>query len=251
MGYWGDFVVARSDGPLAELPPFVARPGCSDDDKDCLTVCQVRPGGWQTAQMCHYLPGDDYQWWLKALVAATGSPVLIATVVDSGICQVRALAPSGTAWETFLDPRSSALPDFLDYYLMDEDGEGSDADGGDDDDADDDDGDDDGGGGGGGEAAVERLLADVPATADQVARWAAEAGFRADTGALRAILGSEADPFVEDIFFQLIDACGLPPDPRPIQKTRLTPESRPVRRTAVPLVSCQQHQWHSGATGRL
>jgi hypothetical protein len=30
MGYWGDFVLARSEGPLAELPPFLVRPGCSD-----------------------------------------------------------------------------------------------------------------------------------------------------------------------------------------------------------------------------
>jgi hypothetical protein len=192
MGYWGDFVLVRSDRPLAELPPFLARPGCSDEDNDCLTLCQSRPGGWQTAQVCHYLPGDDYQWWLSELVAATGSPAMIATVADSGICQVRALAPSGAGWETFLDPRSAALPEFLDYYLAD-DGEGASETG---------------------EDAAQRLLDGVPGTADQIARWAAEAGFRSDTEALRGILVQEAEPFVEDIFFHLIDACGLP-DPFP------------------------------------
>jgi hypothetical protein len=54
----------------------------------------------------------------------------------------------------------------------------------------------------------------VPGTTDQVAGWAAEAGLRADTQALRGILIQEADPFVEDIFFHLIDGCGLP-DPLP------------------------------------
>jgi hypothetical protein len=189
MGYWGDFVLVRSVRPLAELSPFLARPGCSDEDDDCLSLCETRPGGWQTAQVCHYLPGDDYQWWLSNLVAATGSPAMIATVVDSGICQVRALAPSGAAWETFLDPRSAALPEFLEYYLADGDSEG---------------------GTGAGEDAARRLLDTVPGTADQVAGWAAEAGMRADTSVLRSILVREADPFVEDIFFALINACGLP-----------------------------------------
>lgn len=193
MGYWGDFVLVRSDRPLAELSPVLARPGCSDEDDDCLALCQVRPGGWQTAQVCHYLPGDDYPWWLSELVAATGSPVMIATVADSGICQVRALAPSRAGWDTFLGPRSAALPEFLDCYLADTEGETE---------------------GETGEGAAQRLLDTVPATADQIARWAAEAGFRADTEALRGILLQEADPFVEDIFFHLIDACGLP-DPLP------------------------------------
>lgn len=184
MGYWGDFVLVRSDGPLAQLSPFAARPGCSDDDKDCLSLCHARPGGWQTVQVCHYLPGDDYGWWLRELVAASGSFAVIATVVDSGICQVRALAPSGDALDTFLDPHSGALPEFLDYYLEDE--------------------------GEAGDDAIDRLLSSVPGNADQLTRWAAQAGFDADTAALRAALVEEADPFVEDVFFQLIEALGLP-----------------------------------------
>jgi hypothetical protein len=60
MGYWGDLVLARSDRPLSELTPFLARPGCCDGDDDCLTMCADRSGGWQTAQVCHYRPGDDW-----------------------------------------------------------------------------------------------------------------------------------------------------------------------------------------------
>jgi hypothetical protein len=183
VGYWGDFVLARSDRPLAELPPFLARPGCSDEDEDCLHMCAERSGGWQTAQVCHFLPGGNYGWWLGELAGVTGFPVMIGSVADSGTCQVRGLAPSGDGWETFLAPERAAEEGLLD----------------DDEDADDE-----------GEDAAQRLLDAVPGTADQIARWAAEAGFRADAERIRRILVREADPFVEDIFFELIDACGLP-----------------------------------------
>ncbi|TFV32060.1 hypothetical protein E4K10_14520 [Streptomyces sp. T1317-0309] len=55
------------------------------------------------------------------------------------------------------------------------------------------------------------MLADVPGTAERIALWAAESGFSADREALRGVLSRRADPFAEDLFFELIDACGLPP----------------------------------------
>jgi hypothetical protein len=188
VGFWGDFVVARSDGPLAELGPFATKPGCSDGHTDCLSVCERRPGGWQTVQVCHYLPGDDYDWWLNELVAATGAPVMIATVADSAMGQLRGLAPSGVGWTTFLDPESADAEGMLDYRA-DPDGEF--------------DGEPEG-------AAVQRVLDEAPEMADRIAGWAAEAGFRADAEAIRALLVTESDPFVEDIFFDLLDSCGLP-----------------------------------------
>jgi hypothetical protein len=188
VGYWGDFFLARSDGPVTELPPFKARPSCSDDDTDCYTLCQEQPGGWQVIQVCHYLPGDDYDWWLRKLVGATGAPVLIGTVADSGVCLVRALAPSGAGLETFLDPHSGGLPEFLEFYLEDETGEA-------------------------GEEAVERLVETAPDTAARIAAWAAEGGLQADVKWLGGVLVAGADPFVEDLLFELIRACGLPQNP--------------------------------------
>ncbi|HET7017094.1 MAG TPA: hypothetical protein VFI65_24440 [Streptosporangiaceae bacterium] len=188
MGYWGDFVLARSAGPLAELAPFVTKPGCSDGHTDCLHVCEERPGGWQTVQLCHYLPGDDYDWWLSELVAATGAPVMIATVADSAMGQLRGLAPSGAEWTTFLDPESADAEGMLDY-LSDPDGDFE--------------GEPEG-------AAVQRVLDAAPETADRIAGWAAEAGFQADVESVRQLLVQERDPFVEDLFFELITACGLP-----------------------------------------
>lgn len=104
------------------------------------------------------------------------------------MCQVRGLAPSGVAWEGFLDPQATAASGVLDYDA-DTDGDSGDETE---------------------EDAAQRLLDAVPGTADQIVRWAAEAGLRADADALRGILVREADPFVEDIFFDFIDACGLP-----------------------------------------
>ncbi|WP_405592190.1 hypothetical protein [Streptomyces sp. NBC_01190] len=52
---------------------------------------------------------------------------------------------------------------------------------------------------------------EVRAAAGGIAGWAAEAGFTADREALLAVLTRRADPLVEDLFFALVDACGLPP----------------------------------------
>jgi hypothetical protein len=51
----------------------------------------------------------------------------------------------------------------------------------------------------------------VREAAGRIVAWAAEAGFAADRDALLGVLSRRADPFVEDLFFALIDACGLPP----------------------------------------
>lgn len=105
MGFTGDFVLARSDQPLRELPMFAS--GCTDGDLDCVSSCWPRPGGWQTLQI-HHGVRDDSLPAFQGLVAATGAPILIANVMDSDVCQVRGLAPSGARWSTFLDPVMAA-----------------------------------------------------------------------------------------------------------------------------------------------
>ena len=172
MGFSGDFVLVRSDRPLLEAKLFET--GCAEGHVECLTACRPRPGGWQTVQVHHGLRGDDmgngadYAHWLRTLVEATDSPVLIATVMDSDLCEVRGLAPSGLRWTTLLDPVMAA-----DYGVPVPTG---------------------------GHTAV----------AERVAAWAGEAGFHADSEALHAVLTKRADPFVEDLIFELIDAAGLP-----------------------------------------
>ncbi|MFC1408861.1 hypothetical protein ACEZCY_06130 [Streptacidiphilus sp. N1-12] len=160
MGFFGDFVLARSERPLLELPLFGSAAGCDDGHTDCLSMCWPRPGGWQTLQVSHGLPDNDQDRWLRELVSATGSPVMIASVMDSDRCEVRGLAPSGATWSVPLDLATAA-----------DHGTGQ---------------------------------------SERIAVWADEAGLTADREALLTALTTRSAPFVEDLFFQLVDACGLP-----------------------------------------
>lgn len=166
MGFFGDFVLARSGDALAGLSVFGAEPACSEGHQSCVTTCWPRPGGWQTLQVHHGLPDGDNDRWLRALVAATGAPAAIANVMDSDVCLLSGLSPAGASWSTVLDPAIAA-----EYGIS------------------------------------------VPAARDLVERisaWAGEAGFAADRTALREVLAKRADPFAEDLFFELLDSCGLP-----------------------------------------
>ncbi|MFC4031236.1 hypothetical protein ACFO3J_07080 [Streptomyces polygonati] len=170
MGFSGDFVLARSERPLMELPQFGAGASCGTCEGGCFRPCAELTDGWQTVRSRHGSPIDGIRDWLRRLVAETGAPALLARVMDSDICQVWGLAPSGAAWTAFLDPVMAA-----DYDIPVPGPE------------------------------------EVRATAGRVAGWAAEAGFRAERAALLSVLTKRADPFVEDLFFELIEACGLPP----------------------------------------
>ncbi|MGI5142451.1 MULTISPECIES: hypothetical protein [unclassified Streptomyces] len=190
MGYSGDFVLVRSDTSLRDLPVFDDPEWCIEESADYFDECWPRPGGWQTLQVNDYLPENDDDRWLHRLVTATGSPVMIASVMDSDICYVRGLTPSGVAWSTFLDPVMAA-----DYEVSVSPPSDDEAPRGETDK----------------DRRVRWLLADVPKTAEQIGVWAAEGGFTADREALRVVLAKRAEPFVEDLFFELVDACGLPP----------------------------------------
>ncbi|MFG2692658.1 hypothetical protein [Kitasatospora sp. NPDC048407] len=163
MGFTGEFVLARSDRPLRELAVFAA--GCAEGHADCVTDCWPRPGGWQTLQILHGLRDNSLRPF-RQLVDTSGAPVLLANVMDSDVCEVVGLAPSGARWSTMLDPVMAA-----DYGIPQPE----------------------------------------PGAAEQITRWAAEAGFAADPVALAEVLAKRADPFVEELVFDLIDACGFPP----------------------------------------
>jgi hypothetical protein len=170
MGFSGDFVLARSDRPLTELPPFATGASGRAGEGDCFHPCADRAGGWRTLQIHRGLATDDLPGWLRGLVAVTGAPALLARVVDSDMCQVWGVAPSGASWTSFLDPVQAAEYD-IPVPGPDE----------------------------------------VRGNAGRIAGWAAEAGFTADRAALLSALTRRSDPFVEDLFFELVDACGLPP----------------------------------------
>ncbi|MFJ8439532.1 hypothetical protein [Kitasatospora griseola] len=162
MGFGGEYVLARSDRPLRELAAFAT--GCAEGHSDCVTECLPRPGSWQTLQIHHGLRGGSLR--PRQLLDTTGAPVLIARVMDSDVCEVVGLAPSGAQWSTFLDPAMAA-----DYGIPEP----------------------------------------PPGAAGHITRWAAEAGFAADPVALAEVLAKGADSLVDDLVFELIDACGFPP----------------------------------------
>jgi len=108
VGFSGHFVTARSARPLSDATFFGADFRCSEGHGDCVQDCQPLGRDWRVAQVLHGLPGDDYFRWLSALTAATGSPVMIATVMDSDVREVQGMAPGGSHWSAFLDPTMAA-----------------------------------------------------------------------------------------------------------------------------------------------
>lgn len=103
MGFSGSFVVARSRQPLLTLPFFSGESALRTEEKrtDCFRMLPARGRGWQAVRVNDLLA--DGPAWLRALVEATGSPALIASVFDSDVCEVSGLTPRGAIWTAVLD----------------------------------------------------------------------------------------------------------------------------------------------------
>ncbi|MFE0105201.1 hypothetical protein [Streptomyces sp. NPDC059009] len=94
MGYWGYYVVGRSERPLNE---YAAVAGVHDE----LTLLERRPDGWQVWEV----PGGDGArdvGNMNTLALETGSPALFGYVMDSDCVVVEAAAPESGAWTTCL-----------------------------------------------------------------------------------------------------------------------------------------------------
>lgn len=100
MGYWGYYVVGRSERPLARFP---AVEGVRDD----LSLLERRADGWQVWEV----PGGDGTrdiGHMNALALQTGAPALFGYVMDSACVAVEAAAPESGAWTTCLARRAMA-----------------------------------------------------------------------------------------------------------------------------------------------
>jgi len=192
MGFSGQFVFGRSDGPLLDAPAFdTVRPPWGDGADEM----RPRPGGWQTLELKH----DRYEVnaeLLRSLVESTGSPACVALIYDSDVAEVVGLAPDGREWRAVLHLHVAAAlavtrPDGVDDDLVwIESPEYR-------------------------EAVVHarrELDAAVPGNAEGAIAWAAAAGFTAGGGpaAVEELLRSRR-VFVEELFFDLLDALGFPP----------------------------------------
>ncbi|MFE1772308.1 hypothetical protein [Streptomyces sp. NPDC059008] len=93
MGFFGSFVIARSDRPLTELPAMNQAGG---------EMCwSARDGVWQMVQLHGGgRPADS-------LIEETRAPVLVAHVFDSDVVAVEATSPQGQRWECVLSPQTA------------------------------------------------------------------------------------------------------------------------------------------------
>lgn len=94
MGYWGYYVVGRSERPLVELSAVA---GVRDE----LSLLVRRDDGWQVWEV----PGGDGTrdvGNMNTLALETGSPALFGYVMDSDCVVVEAAAPESGVWTTCL-----------------------------------------------------------------------------------------------------------------------------------------------------
>ncbi|MFD9905851.1 hypothetical protein [Streptomyces sp. NPDC059063] len=171
MGYWGYYVVGRSERPLGECEAVA---GVRGD----LTLLERRPDGWQVWEC----PSDGTKdvGNMNALAEETGAPALFGFVLDSDCVVVEAAAPESGAWTTCLARTAMA------GYLGDGNGDGD-------------------------ELTVEDYFLEPRDAAERAVAWAAESGRSARSAALLDVLTADPDPSAEELFFRFLDRLGVLP----------------------------------------
>ncbi|MDQ0599437.1 hypothetical protein QF037_003782 [Streptomyces canus] len=106
MGYWGYFVVGRSERPLGELDALAGAEG--------LSLRAEASGGWQVWE---YPSGEGDVGSMNSLARETGAPALFGYVMDSDCVVVEAAGPESGAWTTCLGRAAMA-----EYIGADEEG---------------------------------------------------------------------------------------------------------------------------------
>jgi hypothetical protein len=199
MGFWGTFIVGRSEQSLLGYPALTEVSdaiGWHGRGSDGWQVVQVDngPAGWDT----HYPPGA-WEAMLTALMEQTGHPVLAATILDSDGGQLIGYSPRAGRWGGWLQLDTIISAYDLDDFSPEYSGAGDIHD----------------------QAGYQRHLdalrqrlsaaAGPPgATAAPLAiAWAAEAGLKPDAPAVAAALDGE-DAFAENLFYKLLVALGVP-----------------------------------------
>jgi hypothetical protein len=89
MGYWGYYVVGRSESPLAELDALAEAKG--------LTLHERADDGWQVWEY-PIEDGTGDVGNMSHLAEETGAPALFGYVMDSACVIVEAAAPESASW---------------------------------------------------------------------------------------------------------------------------------------------------------
>lgn len=193
MGFNGDIVVVRGPRALAELTPFVGTAGHPVDHE------WSGVDGWRFVHVRHF----DYPYMydremVEELAAASGEPVLVCNVFESDVAYLQGFSSAGY-WEGWLDPGSAAM--YQAGQMLDESGN----------DVFDEDGDfvdtqqytrmv---------QQCADKLARERPQVARAVVDWAAAAGRDVDVEAVVKHLELTRDPFVQQLFFDLLEIIGI------------------------------------------
>ncbi|GAA3792724.1 hypothetical protein ACFS5L_12330 [Streptomyces phyllanthi] len=103
MGYWGYYVVGRSEGPLAELDALAGARGMSP-----LTTAD---DGWQVWEYPNQ-DGSGDVGSMHALARETGAPALFGYVMGGDCVVIEAAGPESGGWTTCL--AREAMAGYLD-----------------------------------------------------------------------------------------------------------------------------------------
>jgi len=201
MGFWGTFLVARSDRPLPELDGV-------RDLADHVSWHGTGQGGWQVLQLHHApdgwappMTGDDREDLLTSVLAQTGQPVLAAIVLASDGAQLIGYSPRAGRWSGWLKLEvlidyldwqykeslevddDEELPEDLDTFWQDRYREAC--------------------------RPLYELVPPADIAAPHAVAWAVDAGYAPNVEEVEAVLSSY-QAFAEDQFLRLLAVLGLP-----------------------------------------
>lgn len=94
MGFWGYYVVGRSERPLAGFAPLA---GLGTGAGDGLVLHEQRAGGWQIWEAATTDMGS-----MRTLAEETGAPALFGFVMNSDCVAVEAAGPRTGVWNACL-----------------------------------------------------------------------------------------------------------------------------------------------------
>lgn len=179
MGYWGYYVVARSERPLGELTAL-------SSVREVLQPLDRRRDGWQVWE-CPSPPGQQPQpemGDMNSLARETGRPALFGYVMDSTCVVMEAAAPDSGTWTACLGREAIAARLGLGDPAA---GHGSDG------------------------LTVDDYFLPPEEAADRAVGWSVEAGAQAVRARLLGLLRHEPEASAEHSFFRFLDRLGVMP----------------------------------------